>query len=193
MINRYINIRIFLSPIRGKGRTQRMRCLPFWTRFFHLTLRERKHQATQLINAMHADNEKARAAALAKMEEGRLTLWASTQTPFPLKEQAASLLGIAPQNVHVITPYVGGGFGGGGGFRGGGGGGGGGYGTTGGGAASTGAAGLVDYQEFIVMSGGASATGGGVGVPGLPWVSLCRAPATQVSSPAPPGGGLRGF
>ncbi len=50
--------------------------------------------------------------ALAKMEGGKLTLWASTQTPFPLKEQAASLLGIAPQNVHVIAPFVGGGFGG---------------------------------------------------------------------------------
>jgi nicotinate dehydrogenase subunit B len=50
--------------------------------------------------------------ALAKMEGGRLTLWASTQTPFPLKDQAASLLGLAPENVHVIPPFVGGGFGG---------------------------------------------------------------------------------
>ena len=50
--------------------------------------------------------------ALAKIESGKVTIWASTQTPFPLKEQAASLLGIAPQNVRVITPYVGGGFGG---------------------------------------------------------------------------------
>ena len=31
MVDRYINIPILLSPIRGKGRTQRMRCLPFWT------------------------------------------------------------------------------------------------------------------------------------------------------------------
>jgi CO/xanthine dehydrogenase Mo-binding subunit len=50
--------------------------------------------------------------ALAKIEAGKVTIWASTQTPFPLKEQAASLLGIAPQNVRVITPFVGGGFGG---------------------------------------------------------------------------------
>ena len=50
--------------------------------------------------------------ALAKMEGNRLTLWASTQTPFPLQEAAASLLGIPSANVRVITPFVGGGFGG---------------------------------------------------------------------------------
>jgi hypothetical protein len=69
MIDRYINIPILLSPIRGKGRTQRMRCLPFWTQFYNLTLRDRKESATKLINAMHPDDEKARAAALAKMEQ----------------------------------------------------------------------------------------------------------------------------
>jgi CO/xanthine dehydrogenase Mo-binding subunit len=50
--------------------------------------------------------------ALAKMEGNKLTVWASTQTPFPLKDAAASLLGTAPENVRVITPFVGGGFGG---------------------------------------------------------------------------------
>jgi hypothetical protein len=69
MIGRYINIPILLSPIKGKGKTQRMRCLPFWTRFFQLTLPERKEAATKLITAMHAKDEAARAAALAKMEE----------------------------------------------------------------------------------------------------------------------------
>jgi hypothetical protein len=69
MIGRYINIPILLSPIRGKGRTQRMRCLPFWTRFFQLSLPIRKEAAIRLINAMHPHDEKARAAALAKMEE----------------------------------------------------------------------------------------------------------------------------
>ncbi|MBZ5516936.1 MAG: molybdopterin-dependent oxidoreductase [Acidobacteriia bacterium] len=51
-------------------------------------------------------------AALAKMEGNKLTIWASTQTPFPLKEAAASLLGMAPENVRVIPPFVGGAFGG---------------------------------------------------------------------------------
>ena len=69
MIGRYINIPMLLSPIRGKGKTQRMRCLPFWTRFFQLMLRERKEAATKLITAMYPKDEKARAEALAKMEE----------------------------------------------------------------------------------------------------------------------------
>jgi nicotinate dehydrogenase subunit B len=50
--------------------------------------------------------------ALARMEGGKLTIWPSTQTPFPLQDAAASLLGISAANVRVITPFVGGGFGG---------------------------------------------------------------------------------
>jgi isoquinoline 1-oxidoreductase len=50
--------------------------------------------------------------ALAKIEGNKATLWASTQTPFALKDAAASLLGLPAGNVRVITPYVGGGFGG---------------------------------------------------------------------------------
>jgi isoquinoline 1-oxidoreductase len=50
--------------------------------------------------------------ALAKIETDKATVWASTQTPFALKQAAASLLGFPPQNVRVITPFVGGGFGG---------------------------------------------------------------------------------
>ena len=51
-------------------------------------------------------------SALAKIEGGKLTLWASTQTPFALKEAAAPLLGFPAQNVRVITPFIGGAFGG---------------------------------------------------------------------------------
>ena len=69
MIDRYINIPILLSPIQGKGKTQRMRCLPFWYQFFQPHLADRKGDAAKLINAMHPDDEKARAAALAKMEQ----------------------------------------------------------------------------------------------------------------------------
>jgi isoquinoline 1-oxidoreductase len=50
--------------------------------------------------------------ALAKIEGDKATVWASTQTPFALKEAVASLLGFPSQNVRVITPFVGGGFGG---------------------------------------------------------------------------------
>jgi isoquinoline 1-oxidoreductase len=50
--------------------------------------------------------------ALARIEGNKVTIWASTQTPFALKEAAASTLGLPAQNVRVITSFVGGGFGG---------------------------------------------------------------------------------
>jgi len=50
--------------------------------------------------------------ALARMDGNKFTVWASTQNPFTAKEEAARALGIAPDNVRIITPYVGGGFGG---------------------------------------------------------------------------------
>lgn len=69
MIGRYANIHMYLSPIRSKGKTQRMRCLPFWRCFFDLTLCERKELALKLIDAMNLPDENARAAARAAMEE----------------------------------------------------------------------------------------------------------------------------
>jgi len=51
-------------------------------------------------------------AAVAEMTDGKLTVWASTQTPFPTRDDVASTLGLPPEKVRVITPYVGGGFGG---------------------------------------------------------------------------------
>ncbi len=50
--------------------------------------------------------------AAAKVEGNKVTVWASTQTPFPLQDQVARALGISSENVRVITPFVGGGFGG---------------------------------------------------------------------------------
>jgi CO/xanthine dehydrogenase Mo-binding subunit len=51
-------------------------------------------------------------AALAGISSGRATVWASTQTPFPTREHIARALGLAPEAVRVITPFLGGGFGG---------------------------------------------------------------------------------
>ena len=51
-------------------------------------------------------------AALASIENGKATIWASTQTPFPMRDELAKALGMEPKSVRVITPYVGGGFGG---------------------------------------------------------------------------------
>lgn len=50
--------------------------------------------------------------ATANIEAGKLTVWASTQTPFRLKEEIVKELDLLPDNVRVITPFVGGGFGG---------------------------------------------------------------------------------
>ena len=51
-------------------------------------------------------------AATARMEDGRMTVWASTQTPFRLKDQVADALGVPSEKVRVIPPFLGGGFGG---------------------------------------------------------------------------------
>jgi len=50
--------------------------------------------------------------ALASWEDGRMTVWASTQSPFGLKGQLVSALALAEDKVRVLTPFVGGGFGG---------------------------------------------------------------------------------
>ncbi len=51
-------------------------------------------------------------SACAKVEGKKATVWASTQTPFRLKDEVAEVLDIPEDNVRVITPFVGGGFGG---------------------------------------------------------------------------------
>ncbi len=50
--------------------------------------------------------------AVAEVKDGKATVWSSTQTPFPTKDAVAEALGLAAENVRVITPFVGGGFGG---------------------------------------------------------------------------------
>lgn len=50
--------------------------------------------------------------ALAQFEGDKLTVWASTQSPFGLQDTLVSELGLTRENVRVITPFVGGGFGG---------------------------------------------------------------------------------
>jgi nicotinate dehydrogenase subunit B len=50
--------------------------------------------------------------ALAAIEGGKLTVWASTQTPFPLQDRLVRELEMTRETVRVITPFVGGGFGG---------------------------------------------------------------------------------
>jgi len=49
---------------------------------------------------------------VAKWEAGRMTLWASTQSPFVLREEVAMALKLGQDKVRVIAQFVGGGFGG---------------------------------------------------------------------------------
>lgn len=51
-------------------------------------------------------------SALAVLEGDKMTVWASTQSPFGLKDSITRELGFPPEKVRIITPFVGGGFGG---------------------------------------------------------------------------------
>jgi isoquinoline 1-oxidoreductase len=51
-------------------------------------------------------------AATAQLERGKLTVWSSTQVPFPTRDALMRVMGLDADHVRVITPYVGGGFGG---------------------------------------------------------------------------------
>jgi len=51
-------------------------------------------------------------AALASIEGDQVTVWASTQNPFTLQREVAEALGRPAENVRILTPFVGGGFGG---------------------------------------------------------------------------------
>lgn len=50
--------------------------------------------------------------AVAKIDGEKMTVWASTQTPFRAKDSIARAIGFPSEKVRVITPFVGGGFGG---------------------------------------------------------------------------------
>jgi isoquinoline 1-oxidoreductase len=51
-------------------------------------------------------------SAMASIEGSQVTVWASTQAPFRVKQEVAQGLGVPPESVRVISTYVGGAFGG---------------------------------------------------------------------------------
>jgi isoquinoline 1-oxidoreductase len=80
-------------------------------------LTEGEKKAVSLFEGKYLDGYGAHASmethtALARLEEGTMTVWNSTQTPFPNQQAIAQAIGFAKENVRVITPFVGGGFGG---------------------------------------------------------------------------------
>lgn len=81
------------------------------------SLEEGENASAEVIDETWFDSYVAHAplethTAVAAVEDGKVTVWAGTQTPFPLKDQLVRTLGLPPEKVRVITPYVGGGFGG---------------------------------------------------------------------------------
>ncbi|HZF00711.1 MAG TPA: hypothetical protein VE344_02335, partial [Methylomirabilota bacterium] len=69
MAGRCVKIPVTMNPIGDKGLTQRMRNVPFWTRFCQLTVVERKDSSQKLIDAMYAKDADARAKATAELEK----------------------------------------------------------------------------------------------------------------------------
>jgi isoquinoline 1-oxidoreductase len=76
-----------------------------------------KNGASETFDATYLNSYVAHApmephTATAKMEVDKMTVWASTQSPFGAKDEIARALDMPAEKVRVITPYVGGGFGG---------------------------------------------------------------------------------
>ncbi len=80
-------------------------------------LDEGQKLAEIVVEQTYFDGYKAHApiethTAVAQVDGNKATVWASTQTPFPTKDQIANALGFGADDVRLITPFVGGGFGG---------------------------------------------------------------------------------
>jgi nicotinate dehydrogenase subunit B len=78
---------------------------------------EGEKQATQVVEETYLNAYVAHAcmethSAVAKFEDGQCTIWTCSQGPFQVKQWAADALKISPDNVRVIVPAIGGGFGG---------------------------------------------------------------------------------
>jgi isoquinoline 1-oxidoreductase len=80
-------------------------------------LAEGEKAATAILEDTYLNSYVAHApmethTATAVVENGKATVWASTQAPFSVRQQVAQAIGLTPQNVRIIATYVGGGFGG---------------------------------------------------------------------------------
>jgi isoquinoline 1-oxidoreductase len=80
-------------------------------------LKQGEAHAAQLFENTYLNSYVAHApiephAAVVQIEGGKATVWASTQTPFSARDEVAEALGCSQEEVRVISPFVGGGFGG---------------------------------------------------------------------------------
>ena len=66
----------------------------------------------EIVNSRVAPSPlEVRGTACAWGDDGRLTIWTSTQNPHASRDGIAAACGVEPAQVHLITPDVGGGFG----------------------------------------------------------------------------------
>jgi nicotinate dehydrogenase subunit B len=80
-------------------------------------LEEGRKTAKAAHNGRYYDHYMAHApmethTATVKIEGGKVTVWPSSQRPFAAKDEVARALSLPADKVHVIMPFVGGGFGG---------------------------------------------------------------------------------
>jgi isoquinoline 1-oxidoreductase len=80
-------------------------------------LKTGEQQASNIIEKTYLNSYVSHApmephTAIANFDGKKLTVWASTQTPFRVKDSIAERLGLSSDSVRVIAPYVGGAFGG---------------------------------------------------------------------------------
>ena len=76
-----------------------------------------RKQSAHIFESEYLDGYKAHSpiephTALAHIEGDNITLWVSTQTPFPAQQTISRELGFPMENVRIIPPFLGGGFGG---------------------------------------------------------------------------------
>jgi len=108
LAGRCAQIPMTINPIGGgKGKTQRMRCVPFWTRFFQLLMPERKECAEKLVAAMQLQDEKARAATMMELEKVWTKLVSEEEKAFSdlycvFQEERHSAL--SPEDRDVFNP-----------------------------------------------------------------------------------------
>jgi nicotinate dehydrogenase subunit B len=80
-------------------------------------LQKGESDAKTVVESTYLDGYKAHApiephTAVAKIDGNKVTIWASTQTPFPAQQEVARALGVPAGDVRVMPIFVGGGFGG---------------------------------------------------------------------------------
>ncbi len=80
-------------------------------------LKTGEKDASAVVESTYLDGYKAHApiephTATAKFDGDRVTVWPSSQAPFRAKDEVADALGLPPEKVRIISPFVGGGFGG---------------------------------------------------------------------------------